>query len=94
MFHKKKGPKPGAAKDSHDPKDLEYGAVVWLRPYRPPPEIPDKAFVGKPPKDVPADKYPYWLCTGCGICEQVCIREEPVIKVLRRIPAVCVMAPA
>jgi ferredoxin-type protein NapG len=26
-------------------------------------------------------------CTGCGICEQVCIREEPVIKVGRFIPA-------
>jgi ferredoxin-type protein NapG len=25
-------------------------------------------------------------CTGCGICEQVCIREEPVIKVVRHIP--------
>ena len=26
-------------------------AVIWLRPYEPPPEIPDA-------------KYPYWLCTG------------------------------
>jgi len=25
-------------------------------------------------------------CTGCGICERVCIREEPVIKVIRHIP--------
>ena len=64
VFYKKKWPKPGAAKDSHDPNDFEYRAVVWLRPYQPPPEIPDKEFRGKAPKDVPADKYPFWLCTG------------------------------
>jgi nitrate reductase NapA len=63
-FYKKKWPKPGAAKDSHDPKDFEYRAVVWLRPYQPPPEIPDKEFRAKPAKDTPPDKYPYWLCTG------------------------------
>jgi ferredoxin-type protein NapG len=26
-------------------------------------------------------------CTGCGICEHVCPRDEAVIKVVRRIPA-------
>lgn len=25
-------------------------------------------------------------CTGCGLCERVCIREQPVIRVLRHIP--------
>lgn len=64
VFYKKKWPKPGAAMDSHDPKDFEYRAVVWLRPYQPPPEIPDKEFRGRPALDVPANKYPYWLCTG------------------------------
>jgi nitrate reductase NapA len=63
-FYKKKWPKPGTAKDSHDPNDFEYRAVVWLRPYQPPPELPDKEFRGKAAPEVPADKYPLWLCTG------------------------------
>jgi len=63
-FYKKKWPKPGAAKDSTDPNDFEYRAVVWLRPYQPAPERPDLEWRGKPAGDVPADKYPYWLCTG------------------------------
>jgi len=64
VFYKKKWPKPGAATDSHDPNDFEYRAVVWLRPYQPPPEMPDKEFRGRPAHQVPPDKYPFWLCTG------------------------------
>jgi nitrate reductase NapA len=32
-------------------KQIENRAVIWLRPYEPPPEEPD-------------DEYPFWLCTG------------------------------
>jgi nitrate reductase NapA len=64
VFYKKKWPKPGAAKDSQAPNDFEYRAVVWLRPYQPPPEVPDKEFRGRKWNEVPAEKYPLWLCTG------------------------------
>jgi nitrate reductase NapA len=32
-------------------KSQDNRAIIWLRPYEPPPEVPD-------------DDYPFWLCTG------------------------------
>ena len=32
-------------------KKLENRGVIWIRPYQPPPEMPD-------------EEYPFWLCTG------------------------------
>jgi nitrate reductase NapA len=63
-FYKKKWLKPGASKDSRNPNDYEYRAVVWLRPYQPPPEVPDKEFRSRALAEAPPDKYPFWLCTG------------------------------
>ncbi|MFT5171427.1 MAG: nitrate reductase NapA, partial [Candidatus Marinamargulisbacteria bacterium] len=43
--------KPGSEFDFYGNKKSEHRAHVWIRPYEPPPESPDKA-------------YPFWLCTG------------------------------
>ena len=41
----------GAGFSFYGNKKLDNRAVIWLRPYQPPPEVPDK-------------EYPFWLCTG------------------------------
>ncbi|MCF7730361.1 MAG: molybdopterin-dependent oxidoreductase [Akkermansiaceae bacterium] len=43
--------KPGTAVDFYWGKLKDHKALIWARPYEPPPEVPD-------------DKYPFWLCTG------------------------------
>ncbi len=41
----------GAGYSFYGNKTLDHRAVIWQRPYQPPPEEPD-------------DDYPFWLCTG------------------------------
>lgn len=43
--------KPGSGVDFYWGKLKDGKALVWARPYEPPPEVPDK-------------DYPFWLCTG------------------------------
>jgi len=43
--------KPGEGVSFYGNKALGNRAVIWQRPYQPPPESPDR-------------EYPYWLCTG------------------------------
>lgn len=43
--------KPGSEVDFYWGKLKDHKALVWARPYEPPPEVPDKDF-------------PFWLCTG------------------------------
>ncbi|MDH5656620.1 MAG: molybdopterin-dependent oxidoreductase [Spirochaetia bacterium] len=43
--------KKGQGYSFYGNKKIGNRAIIWIRPYQPPPESPDK-------------KYPYWLCTG------------------------------